>query len=103
MRAGRAGRLGSQGSGGSQVGADVVVAQGSVGVHGDLGAEEVSGVALELEHVEQVAVVSDMTAEPSGGGERQLRDPVLEAEFDQFGCTGTHLLLGGGWQVRRFG
>ena len=67
MRAGRAGRLGSQGSGGSQVGADVVVAQRPVGVDGDLGAEEISGVALELEHVEQVAVVGDVAAESPGG------------------------------------
>jgi hypothetical protein len=64
-RAGRGGRRRSQGSGGGEVGADVVVVQGAVGVQGDPGAEQ-GGGGLELERVEQVAVVGDVAAEPAG-------------------------------------
>ena len=81
----------------------MVVAQRPVGVHGDLSAQEIGGVALELEHVEQVAIVGDMAAEPPGGGERQVRDPMPDGQVGQFGGTGTDLLLGGRREVRGFG
>ena len=70
---------------------------------GDLGAEQVGGGALELEHVEQVAVVGDVAAEPSGGGEGQVGDAVPGGQVDAVGGTGPDLLLGGGRQVRRLG
>src|SRR5262249_26407762 len=45
----------------------------------------------------------DMAAEPAGGGERQVRDPVPGGERHQLGCLGAHLPLGRGRQVRRLG
>jgi hypothetical protein len=42
----------------------MVVAQRTVGEQHDLGAEQVRCGALELEHVEQVPVVTDVAAEP---------------------------------------
>jgi hypothetical protein len=42
----------------------VLVVQGDVGVHAYLGVEQAGGGALELEHVEQVAVIGDVPAEP---------------------------------------
>jgi hypothetical protein len=81
----------------------MVVAQCPVGVHGDLGAEQVCGSALELEHVEQVAVIGDVAAEPAEGGKRQVGDPVPGGQLDQFGGVRADLLLGGGRLVRRLG
>jgi hypothetical protein len=73
----------------------VVVVQGAVGVQRDLGAEEAGGGALELEHVEQVAVVGDVAAEPTGGGEGQVGDAVPGRQADELAGVGADLLLGG--------
>jgi hypothetical protein len=81
----------------------VVVVQGSVGVQRDLGAEQAGGGALELEHVEQVAVVGEVAAEPAGGGEGQVSDAVRAARLTSSRRTVADLLLGGGRQVRRLG
>src|SRR5450755_848078 len=102
-RAGQGGRRRSQGSGGGEVGADMVVVQGSVGVQRDLGADQAGGGALELEHVEQVAVVGDVAAEPAGGGEGQVRDSVPGRQADELAGVSADLLLGGGRQMRRLG
>jgi hypothetical protein len=81
----------------------LVVAERSVGVQRDFGAEQVGGGALELEHVEQVAVAGDVAAEPAGRGECQVRDAVPGGEPDQLGSVAAHLLFCRGWQVRRLG
>jgi len=81
----------------------VVISQRPVGIYGDLGAEQVGGGALELEHVEQVPVVGDMAPDPTGGGEGQAGDAVPGSQADQLGGVGADPLLGGGRQVRRLG
>ena len=50
-----------------------------------------------------LAGVGDVAAEPAGGGERKISDPVPGGQFDQLGATGADLLLGGGRQVQRLG
>jgi hypothetical protein len=85
-RAGRGGLRRSQGSGGGEVGADVVVVQGAVGVQRDLGAEQGGGGALELEHVERVAAIGDVAAELSGRGEGQVGDAVARGQADELGA-----------------
>ena len=77
----------------------MLVAQGAIGVEGDFGAEQAGGCALELKHVEQVTVVSDVAAEPAWGGEGEIGDAVPGSELDQLGGMRADLLLGGGWQV----
>lgn len=101
MRAGRGECRRSQWRGGDEVGADVLVAQRPVGVQRDLGAEQVAGLALELEHVEKVPVVINVAAEPTGGREGQAADPVPGCQAGQLGGTRADLLFGGGWQVLR--
>jgi hypothetical protein len=101
-RTGQGGRRRSQGSGGGEVGADVVVVQGAVGVQRDLGAEEAGGGALELQHVEQVAVVGGMAAEPAGGGKGQVGDAVPGRQADELAGVSADLLLGGERQLRTF-
>jgi hypothetical protein len=54
-------------------------------------------------HVEQVAVVGDVAAEPAGGGEGQVGDAVPGRQADELAGTVADLLLGGGRQVRRLG
>jgi hypothetical protein len=81
----------------------VLVAQCPVGVEADLGAEQVAGLALELEHVEQVAVAGEVAADPAGGSEGESGDAVPGGEFAQLGGMGADLLLGGGRQVRWLG
>ena len=75
----------------------MVVAQCPVGLHGDLGAEQVGGGALELEHVEQVAVAGDVAAEPPEGGERQVGDPYRAASLtSSAACERTCCSVAGG-------
>lgn len=77
----------------------MLVAQGTIGVEGDFGAEQVGGCALELEHVEQVTVVGDVAADPAWGGEGEIGDAVPGSELDQLGGMRADLVLGGGRQV----
>lgn len=81
----------------------MLVAQGTVGVEGDFGAEQAGGRALELEHVKQVTIASNVAVEPAGGCEGEVGDAMPGSELDQLGGMRADLLLGGGWQVRRFG
>ena len=51
----------------------MLVAQRPVGVDRDLGAGQVPGRPLELEHLEQVPVAGDVAAQAAQRGERQGR------------------------------
>jgi hypothetical protein len=77
----------------------MLVAQRPIGVQHHLGADQRSCFALELEHVEQVPVVTDVAAEPTGGGEREVSDPVPGGYLHQLGGMRTNLLLGRGRQA----
>jgi hypothetical protein len=81
----------------------MLVAQGTIGVDGDFGAEQLGGLALELEHVEQITVMSDVAAEPAGGGESEIGDAMPGSELNQRSGMRADLLLGGGRQVGRLG
>lgn len=77
----------------------MLVAQRPVGVEHHFGADHRGCFALKLEHVEQVAVVTDVTAESAWGGEREVSDPVPGGHSHQFGGMRADLLLGRGRQV----
>jgi hypothetical protein len=77
----------------------MLVAQHSIGVEGDFGAEQVGGCALELEHVEEITVVSDVAAKPARGCEGEIGDAVPGSKLDQLSGMRADLLLEGGRQV----
>lgn len=81
----------------------MLVAQCPVGVQRHLGADQGGCLALELEHVEEVPVVTDVASEPTWGGEREVSDPVPSGEPNQLGSIPADLLLGRGRQVFRLG
>jgi hypothetical protein len=90
------GRASVTGSGGGEVGVDVVVVQGSVGVQRDLGAEQAGGGVLELEYVESVAVVGDVPAEPAEAKARSVM-PCPAARLRSWrACAGTCCSVAGG-------
>jgi hypothetical protein len=81
----------------------VLVAQCPVGVDRALGAGQVRGRPLDLEHAGQVPVVGDVAAQAAGRGERLGGDAVPGSDLDQFGGVRADLLPGRGRQVRWLG
>ena len=63
----------------------MLVAQRPIGVDRDLGAGQVRGRPLDLEHAGQVPVVGDVAAQAAGRGERQGGGAIPGGELDQFG------------------
>jgi len=61
------------------------VAQHTIGAEGYFSAEQVTGRALELEHIEQITIVSDVAAKPAGGSEGEIGDTVPCSKLKQLG------------------
>jgi hypothetical protein len=79
----------------------VLVTQRPVGVDRALGAGQVRGRPLDLEHAGQVPVAGDVAAQAAGRGERLGGDAVPDSDLDQFGGVRADLLTGR--QVRWLG
>ena len=60
----------------------MLVAQRPVRVDRNLGAEQVRGRPLELEHVEQVPVIREVPSQAARRGEGQGGDPVPSSQLD---------------------
>ena len=70
--AGRAGAALSQRSGVREIGTDVQVRQHAVGEGSDFGSKQLAGFQTEVDHVEHVLVIGNMSEQPPGRPEPEM-------------------------------